>query len=90
MKTVNALTIRNRLGEVLEQLEQTQEPILISKGREIRAALIPINEFKTRFIDRLAEEERQERKKQILELRGNRIGKTESLEVLRTLRGYSK
>ena len=90
MRTVNALTIRNRLGEVLEHLEQTNEPVLISKGREIRAALVPIEEFKTRFVDRLAEEERRERKKQIVELRGQRVGRTESLEVLRALRGYPK
>jgi hypothetical protein len=60
----------------------------VSKGREIRAALVPIEEFKTRFVDKLAEEERQQRKEQIAGLRRERIGKSESLEVLRTLRGY--
>ncbi len=88
MRTVTALTIRNRLGEVLEHIERTQEPVLVSKGREIRAALVPIEEFKIRFVDRLAEEERQQRKKQITGLRRERIGKTASLDVLRALRGY--
>ena len=40
MKTVNALKIRNNLGEILDLLEKTKEPILVSKGREIRAVLI--------------------------------------------------
>ena len=33
MKTVNALKIRNNLGEILDLLEKTKEPILVSKGR---------------------------------------------------------
>ena len=38
MKTVNALQIRNNLGKVLQELEETGEPILLSKGRKVRAA----------------------------------------------------
>ena len=32
MKTVNALHIRNHLGQVLEELAETKEPILLSKA----------------------------------------------------------
>ena len=49
MKTVNALKIRNNLGEVLELLTKTGEPILISKGREVRAVLITPEQFEKRF-----------------------------------------
>ncbi len=59
MKTVNALTIRNNLGSVLDTLEKTKEPILISKGRVIRAVLITPDDFRRRFVDRQAEEEKQ-------------------------------
>ena len=34
MKTVNALQIRNHLGQVLQELEETKEPVLVSKGRK--------------------------------------------------------
>ena len=37
MKTVNALTLRNNLGKVLEMLEKDGDPILVSKGRKLRA-----------------------------------------------------
>jgi len=55
MKTINALTIRNNLGKVLQELEETREPVLVSKGRKVRAALITIEDFQTRFIDKQAE-----------------------------------
>ena len=59
MKTVNALSLRNNLGAVLDEIEQTKEPILVSKGRKLRAALISIEDFQKRFIDKQAEEERE-------------------------------
>ncbi len=58
MKKVNALTIRNNLGSVLDDLEKNREPILISKGRVVRAVLITPDDFKRRFIDKQAEEDR--------------------------------
>jgi len=39
MKNVNALKVRNQLGEILAGLEETGEPVLISKGRRVRAVL---------------------------------------------------
>ena len=38
MKKVNALEIRNHLGAILDELEHDGEPILVSKGRRLRAA----------------------------------------------------
>jgi len=49
MKTVNALTIRNKLGEVLSYLEETHEPVLVTKGKKLRAALVPIDDFQDPF-----------------------------------------
>ncbi|HNR14319.1 MAG TPA: type II toxin-antitoxin system Phd/YefM family antitoxin [Thermodesulfobacteriota bacterium] len=89
MKTVNALKLRNNLGEVLDALTKTGEPISVSKGREIRAVLITPEQFKKRFIDF----EVEEKKKSLLErIRNSRAESTEnraSVEVLRELRGYS-
>ena len=33
MEEVNAVTARNKLGEILERLGKTGEPVYISKGR---------------------------------------------------------
>jgi len=40
MEEVNALKIRNNLGETLDRLNDKGEPILISKGRKIRDVLV--------------------------------------------------
>jgi len=89
VKTVNALKIRNNLGEVLDLLNNTGEPILVSKGRKLRAVLITPEQFKRRFLDYQAEE----RKRQLLEtirgLRDDSLEKRGSVEVLRELRGYA-
>jgi len=34
MKEVNALKLRNNLGEILEQLTKTGDAVLISKGKK--------------------------------------------------------
>ena len=88
MRTVNALVIRNRLGEVLDELERTREPILVSRGRRIRAALVAIEDFQARFLDRQAEEERERFLRGVEEARARRVGTRDSLDVLRELRGY--
>jgi prevent-host-death family protein len=88
MKTVNALTIRNRFGEVMDYLEKTGEPVLVSKSRKIRAALVPIEEFNKRFIDKQAEEERNKLLACIKSMRRPRTEQAESTSVLRSLRGY--
>lgn len=88
MKTVNALKIRNHLGEVLEELNKTGKPILVSKGRKICAVLITPDQFKKRFLDYQAEEEKKRVLESIKGSRAKRQGAKDSVEVLRELRGY--
>ena len=88
MKTINALTIRNNLGKVLQELEETREPVLVSKGRKVRAVLISIEDFQTRFIDKQAEAEKEQWMKKLDELRAPRVDSLTSLDALRHLRGY--
>jgi PHD/YefM family antitoxin component YafN of YafNO toxin-antitoxin module len=90
MKTVNALTIRNNLGKILDMLKRTGEPILVSKGKEIRAVLITPQQFKKRFLDYQAEEQKKQLLKTIEGLKQNRLEKQNSVEVLRELRGYAR
>jgi PHD/YefM family antitoxin component YafN of YafNO toxin-antitoxin module len=90
MKTVNALTLRNRLGEVLEHLEKTKEPILLSKGRKVRAAIVHIEDFERRFLDKITEEKRQALLEQIKSVRKPKIEDIDSILVLRSIRGELK
>ena len=88
MKTVNALTVRNKLGEVLETLARTGEQILVSKGRQVRAVLITPDDFQRRFVDVQAAEAREKLLQSVRKARSAKTEERSSLEVLRELRGY--
>ena len=88
MEEVNALKIRNNLGEILDRLSETGEPIFISKGRKIRAVLVTPEQFKKRFLDKQVEENRKIFLKTVQRLRKGKTGKDSSLSILRQLRGY--
>jgi len=88
MDTVNALTIRNRLGEVLDQLERSGKPIMLSKGRKVRAVLITPADFQKRFLDVQAGEQQAVFLERVREFRAASKVKRTSIDVLRELRGY--
>jgi prevent-host-death family protein len=87
MRSVNALEIRNHLGAVLDDLERTGEPVIVSKGRKPRAVLISVEDFQKRFVDRQTEERRKALMDRVLAARAERVGEADSLSVLRALRG---
>lgn len=88
METVNALKVRNNLGEILDRLDKKGEPILISKGRKIRAVLVTPDQFERRFLDVKAKEEKKRFLDTVRKLCKGRVGGKTSLEALRQLRGY--
>ena len=88
MEEVNALKIRNNLGEILDRLSETGEPIFVSKGRKIRAVLVTPEQFEKRFLDRQVEEERKKFLEVVKDLRKGKKSKDSSLSILRQLRGY--
>ncbi len=88
MRTVNALKIRNHLGEVLDMLTETGEPILVSKGRKIRAVLITPEQYEKRFLDYQVREKKERLLKIIRESATDSADSRDSVEVLRELRGY--
>jgi prevent-host-death family protein len=87
MRTVNALEIKNRLGAVLDDLDRTGEPIILSKGRRPRAVLITVEDFNRRFLDRQTEDRRRDLLARVRAARMPGIGAEDSLGVLRELRG---
>jgi len=88
METVNALKLRNNLGEVLDRLKESGEPILVSKSREVQAVLITPEQFQTRFLDKQNEAEKKRFLADIKALRAGRKSNEDSLDLLRQLRGY--
>jgi PHD/YefM family antitoxin component YafN of YafNO toxin-antitoxin module len=88
MDTANALDIRNHLGEILDRLEKTGEPVLVSKGRQVRAVLITPEDFRRRFLDKQTEERRVELLDRIRSMRRPSTASRSSLDLLRELRGY--
>ena len=89
MERINALKLRNNLGLILDRLEQTGEPILISKGKKIRAVLITPQDFERHFLHVKAEEEKKRFLETVRVLRKKKKEKVDSIEILRTLRGYT-
>lgn len=90
MEEVNALKVRNNLGEILDRLNDKKEPILISKGRKIRAVLVTPEQFKKRFLDWQAEDEKKRFLDGINNLKKKKKGELSSMTTLRRLRGYEK
>ena len=88
MRTVNALKIRNQLGEVLQMLEEENAPILIEKRKKIRAVLISYDDFVSRFVDKLAQEERDRFVSRVHDHAAPSVAAEDPLDTLRALRGY--
>jgi len=47
MKTITALKLRNRLGEVLDQVRFSKTPVLVYKNEKPVVKIVPVNQPKT-------------------------------------------
>jgi len=90
MEEVNALKIRNNLGEILDRLDATGEPILVSKGRKLRAVLVTPKDFEERFLDYKVKEDKKRLLNAMHALKEKKKEPMESIDLLRQLRGYSR
>jgi PHD/YefM family antitoxin component YafN of YafNO toxin-antitoxin module len=88
MEKVNALEVRNKLGEILDRLHATGEPILVSKGRKLRAVLVTPKDFEERFLDYRIKEEKRRLLNELKHMQKPKKDATDSLTLLRSLRGY--
>ncbi len=86
MKTVNALELRQSLGRVLRALEKGGEPILVERQRRAAAVLISLHDYKTRFADRDADEQRKAVIRRIRELQFEAPKGKTTTKLLRDLR----
>lgn len=81
---VNALTVRQHFGQVLQELKDSNEPIIIEKSRKPVAVLISMELYKKRFVDFQDAEARQ---KLLSEFKSGSVkAKRNSLTALRELR----
>ena len=90
MEEVNALKIRNNLGEILDRLDEKGEPILVSKGRKIRAVLVTPEQFEKRFLDYKTQQDKERLLDSLKRLRKRKKVKQTSLSLLRKLKGYEE
>jgi len=88
MEEVNALKIRNHLGEILDRLEATGEPILVHKGRKLRAVLVTPQDFESRFLDYKIKEDKRRLLDSLRALKRKKTESVDSTALLRQLRGY--
>lgn len=69
-------------------LDRDKDPILITKSKKVRAVLIRYEDFKTRFLDKQAEEERIQFYNQIKSHVAPSLIPEDSVVTLRKLRGH--
>lgn len=89
MEKVNALEVRNKLGEILDRLHATGEPILVHRGRKLQAVLVTPQDFEKRFLDYRIKEEKRRLLEELKSLKMPKERTADSLALLRTLRGYA-
>lgn len=90
MEEVNALAVRNNLGAILDRLNDSGEPILVLKGRKLRAVLVTPEDFEKRFLDYKAKEDKERLLDEMRTLKQEKKAPLKSIDLLRQLRGYQE
>jgi len=87
VKTINALKVRTKFGAVLEELKRDGQPLLLSRGGRVEAALVPIDLFMKRFVDLLGSDALEEVLQELKGIQAKpRFGRLSQLD-LRQMRG---
>ncbi len=87
MKRVNAVQLRQSLGKVVAGLMKGGEPVLLEKGRRPVAVLISLQDFRERFAEKAAADERLQIAEEMDRLARPGVGPG-AVEVLRGLREH--
>lgn len=86
MQKINAIQLRQSLTKVMNRLRRTGEPILLEKGRNPAAVIILLDDFKTRFVEKEADERRREVQRRILSFSRRSKVKQRGEDLVRELR----
>lgn len=87
MEKVNALQLRQSLGQILRRLQKSGGPILLEKDRKPAAVIISLEEFRKRFVDTEADRLRKEMVDRIKGAGLTTPKGVSTLDLLRELRG---
>lgn len=68
MHKVNALQLRQSVSKIVSRLQKNGEPILLEKGRKPVAVIISLEDFKKRFVEKDADEQRKKLQARIVAL----------------------
>jgi len=86
MDTVNALELRQSLGTVLDRLERNGAPIMVCRRRTPVAALVSLKDYRERFVDQEADEQRRQVVARIKQIQFDPPAAGTTLDILRALR----
>lgn len=86
MKSVNAVELRQALGKILRSLERGGKPVLVERRGEPAAVLISLEDYRERFVDRTADEQRSEVVRRIRDMKLSGPRRKTTLDLLRELR----
>lgn len=91
MKKVTALELRQSVKKVLSSLKKSNEPLLLCQGKIPAAVIISLEDYKTKFHDKVVYERRKKTIDEIkslakLKKNSNSTERLSSVEILRGLR----
>lgn len=87
MKRINALQLRQSLGKLVNALQKSGEPILLERGRKPVAAIISLRDYRERFVEKAASEERDRVLEAIDRLARRSEDPTSAVDILSEIRG---
>lgn len=90
MKTVNALTFRQKFGKIIDQVVESGNPVVIERQNEPLVVLYPYEKKKS-DLENLAREERKKRLREMLDQWTRKWGKKvsgekDTTEMIRDMR----
>ncbi len=86
MRKVNTLELRQSLSKIMEMFQENGEPILLEKGRKPIGVIISIEDFKMRFSEKDADDQRKLIQEEILMMKRKSKDPRPSEKILRTFR----
>lgn len=87
MKRINAVQLRQSLAKLVSALQKSGEPILLERGRKPVAAIISLRDYRERFVEKAASEDRDRVLEAIDKLARRSADPSPAIEILREMRG---
>lgn len=86
MKTVNALTLRKKLGSVLDNVVRTRTPVTISRGNKPLVVIVPHEEYEHSTMSRQREKRLRLVAQRLTEWKRKHADKLKDIDPVQALR----